>query len=94
MDWLDKELLLPLVIATGIIIGGARFLNAKNASLVTRVALGVTLLGAGVGCGYYLIYVAEDLQKYPWLLGFGAGAAGLGINQVAAPLRVAAGGAA
>ena len=94
MDWLNIGMLVPLAIATAVIIFGARSLNAMNASLATRVALGLTLFGVGIGCGYYLIYVMGDLQKYPWILGLGAGAAGLGINQATAPLRVAAGGAA
>lgn len=94
MDWLSKDTLIPLAIGFAIIFGGARLLKQKNRPLTTRVLLGLTLLAIGIGCGYYLIYVAEGLERHPLLFGLAVGATGLGINQATAPLRVAAGSAA
>jgi len=91
MDWLNIEFLVPAVVAAGLIFCGARLINSMSPSLTTRVLLGLLLLGVGVGCVSYLIYIVQNLQQHPVLLGLAAGMAGLGINQVCAPLRVAFG---
>ncbi|MBJ6981952.1 hypothetical protein [Luteimonas sp. MC1572] len=94
MDWLNIDLLIPVAVAGGVVVGGARLINSKSPSLATRVLIGLILLGIGIGCGYYLIYIVQNLQQHPLLFGLAAGATGLGINQAAAPLRIAFGSAA
>lgn len=92
MDWFSTDTIIPFAIGMAILIGGHRLLKQWNPALVTRVLIGIALLGIGIGCGYYLIFVVRALQQHPILYGLMIGTAGLGINQVAAPLRAAAGG--
>ena len=94
MDWLSKELLLPLAIGMAILVGGHHLLKKYNPALRARFVLGLVLLSIGIGCGYYLTDILGNLEQHPLMFGLAIGALGLGINQVAAPLRVAFGGAA
>ena len=94
MDWLNKELLLPLAIGMAILVGGHHLLSKTNPPLTTRFFPGLALLAIGIGCGYYLTDILGNLEQHPLLFGIAIGALGLGINQVAAPLRVAFGSAA
>ena len=94
MDWLDKNTIISLAVGMTILIGGVFYFKRSNPSMIVRVFAGLALLGIGLSCGYYLIYVLDSIENHPLLFGLTIGATGLGINQVAAPVRIALGSAA
>ena len=68
-------------------IGGLA-LKRIDLSLTVRVLIGAALLVSGIALIYPLIGAAGALDAHPIRLGVSAALAGLGINQLAAPVRL------
>ena len=83
--------LVAAAVAVAIIMAGIYGFRRAQLGTTARVALGLVMLASGVGLAYWLIQLADDPLSHPIRLGFVGGLVGLGINQVAAPLRLAMG---
>ena len=78
-------------IAVAIILGGFYGLRRAQLAMAVRVVLGFLMLAFGIALAYSLVQGPGDPLMHPIRLGLAGGFVGLGINQVAAPLRVAMG---
>ncbi len=82
-DWL------ALAIGCALLIAGAYALRKLNVSVISRVLMGATMLGAGIALIYPLIDRIDDLNDHQVRFGFAIALLGLGINQLTAPIRLA-----
>ena len=88
------SMVIAVAIGTLVILGGIYTLRWVQAVILLRLSVGLVALVAGVWLGYPLVTGDTHPLNLPYLLGTAAGLIGLGINQVVAPMRAAAGGAA
>ena len=79
------------LIAIAIIMGGHFGFRRAQLGMAVRVGLGLLMLAIGAALGYSFIQGADDPLAHPVRLGVVVGLIGLGINQIAAPLRAAMG---
>ena len=79
--------IVAIAVACGLILIGVLALKRIDLSLTVRVVLGAALLVSGVALIYPLIGAVGPLDAHPIRLGIAAALSGLGINQLAAPLR-------
>lgn len=84
--------IIALAIGLPLMLVGFYALKRANLSLAIRVLIGIVMLIAGVVLAYPL--VTGDLSLHPVRLGVAVALLGLGINQIATPLRMAMGKAA
>nr|CAS02556.1 putative integron gene cassette protein [uncultured bacterium] len=80
--------IIAIAVACGLILIGALALKRIGLSLTIRVLIGAALLVSGIALIYPLIGAAGALDAHPIRLGIAAALAGLGINQLAAPIRM------
>ena len=80
--------IIAIAVACGLILVGALALKRVDLSLTVRVLIGAALLVSGVALVYPLIGAVGPLDDHPIRLGIAAALAGLGINQLAAPIRL------
>jgi len=76
---------------SSLMLAGAYALNKTHPSLTTRVVIGAVLLIAGISLAYPLLDGTGELASHQIRLGLAVALTGLGINQAAAPIRVAFG---
>ena len=84
---MNQDLILAIAISCGIILFGAHAARRINMSLTSRFAIGTVLLALGVLLIYPLIGTGA-LEDHQFRYGLAVGMVGLGINQIAAPLRM------
>ena len=94
MDEEQRTMLIAMAIGLPLMLAGAYGIKRWQPSLATRVILGSLMLVSGIALIYPLIYGPADLMESPVRLGLAVALVGLGINQIAAPIRVAFGHAA
>jgi Kef-type K+ transport system membrane component KefB len=80
--------IIAIAVACGLILIGGLALKRIDLSLIARVLIGAALLVSGIALIYPLIGSAGALDAQPIRLGISAALAGLGINQLAAPIRL------
>ena len=86
----DWRMAIAFGVCAALALTGSYVLKRTDPSMRVRVAFGAAALGIGL----LLTCVAPGLQRIvgdPLLLGLSAALAGLGINQLAAPIRKALG---
>ena len=79
--------IVAIAVACGLIVVGVLALKRIDLSLTVRVLIGAALLVSGVALIYPLLGAVGPLDAQPIRLGIAAALAGLGINQLAAPIR-------
>ena len=79
--------IIAVVVACGLILASGFALKRSNLSPTVRVVLGAFLLAGGVALVYPLLGTG-NIEAHPVRLGISAALAGLGINQLAAPIRL------
>ena len=80
--------IIAIAVACGLILIGGLALKRIDLSLIARVLIGAALLVSGIALIYPLTGAAGALDAHPIRLGISAALAGLGINQLAAPIRL------
>ena len=88
---MTPNLIIAISIACVLIFLGAYAATRINLSSISRVAIGAVLLVGGIALIFPLIGVAGALDDHQIRLGIAVAMTGLGINQLAAPLRLALG---
>jgi hypothetical protein len=86
-----QEFWVAVVLGAGLMIGGIFALKQANPTLTTRVALGAVSFGLGIYLVYPIIVGGDVIGAHQIRLGFSIACIGFGINQLAAPVRVAFG---
>ena len=86
-----QQFWIALAIGCGLMIAGAYSLKNANPSLTTRIALGAVMLVSGIALAYPLVTGNDALELHQIQFGLAIALSGLGINQLAAPIRVAFG---
>ncbi|RYG97936.1 MAG: hypothetical protein EON58_08545 [Alphaproteobacteria bacterium] len=83
--------IVAIAIACGLIFLGAYAAAKIDLSVASRAAVGAVLLVGGIALIYPLIGVGGALEAHQIRFGTAVALIGLGINQLAAPLRLALG---
>ena len=86
-----QQFWIALAIGCGLMIAGAYGLKNANPTITTRVALGAVMLISGIALAYPLVTGNDSLELHQVRFGLAIALTGLGINQLAAPIRVAFG---
>jgi len=90
----QRTMIIAMAIGVPLMLAGFYGIRRWQPRLLTRFFLGAIMLASGVALIYPLIYGSGDLMQSPIRFGLAIALAGLGINQIAAPVRVALGHAA
>jgi len=86
-----QQFLVAIAIGSSLMMAGAYAFNKTNPALTTRVLVGAVLVIAGFSLSYPLLDGTDVLASHQIRLGLAVALTGLGINQAAAPIRVAFG---
>ena len=90
----QRALIIAAAVGMPLMLAGFYAIKRWQPSMTTRLGLGVGMFVAGAALIYPFIFGPGDLIESPVRFGFCVPLIGLGINQMAAPFRVAAGNAA
>ena len=83
--------IVAVAIAVAIILGGLYGFRRAQLAMAARIVVGLLMLASGIALAHWLVQGSNEPLIHPVRLGLAAGFIGLGINQVAAPLRAAMG---
>ena len=79
--------LIALAIGFGLLLAGGHALRKINLSMTSRVLIGAVMLVSGIALIYPLLGSGGVLEAHQIRFGIAVALGGLGINQLAAPVR-------